>query len=180
MQCGLSTLLSKAVVHGLSYATFCPNMHFRVRRFFATGMHMQGMPEIPDLWRTLTLQFTQSKNTLTNASFFMIWLPVDFITGSLSCHLLAAKTIHRLMRGHPHKTWNFILSYIQKRQKKLKNSSTYFWRYSKASRYTASSCTDLDNAHFWIGSKKIWDTRIHVVKTLSCTFILWSCLCLIK
>ena len=119
MQCGLSTLLSKAVVHGLSYATFCPNMHFRVRRFFATGMHMQGMPEIPDLWRTLTLQFTQSKNTLTNASFFMIWLPVDFITGSLSCHLLAAKTIHRLMRGHPHKTWNFILSYIQKRQKKI-------------------------------------------------------------
>ena len=104
MQCGLSTLLSKAVVHGLSYATFCPNMHFRVRRFFATGMHMQGMPEIPDLWRTLTLQFTQSKNTLTNASFFMIWLPVDFITGSLSCHLLAAKTIHRLMRSHPYKT----------------------------------------------------------------------------
>ena len=104
MQCGLSTLLSKAVVHGLSYATFCPNMHFRVRRFFATGMHMQGMPEIPDLWRTLTLQFTQSKNTLTNASFFMIWLPVDFITVSLSCHLLAAKTIHRLMRSHPYKT----------------------------------------------------------------------------
>ena len=119
MQCGLSTLLSKAVVHGLSYATFCPNMHFRVRRFFATGMHMQGMPEIPDLWRTLTLQFTQSKNTLTNASFFMIWLPVDFITGSLSCHLLAAKTIHRLMRGHPYKTWNFILRYIQQRPKKI-------------------------------------------------------------
>ena len=104
MQCGLSTQLSKAVVHGLSYATFCPNMHFRVRRFFATGMHMQGMPEIPDLWRTLTLQCTQSKNTLTNASFFMIWLPVDFITVSLSCHLLAAKTIHRLMRSHPYKT----------------------------------------------------------------------------
>ena len=31
--------------------------------------------------------------------------------------------------------------------------------YSKASRYTASSCTDLDHARFWIGSKKIWDTR---------------------
>ena len=32
-------------------------------------------------------------------------------------------------------------------------------RYSKASRYTTSSCTDLDNAHFWIGSQKIWDAR---------------------
>ena len=32
--------------------------------------------------------------------------------------------------------------------------------YSEASRYTASSCTDLDNARFWIGSKKIWDARI--------------------
>ena len=31
--------------------------------------------------------------------------------------------------------------------------------YSRASRYTASSCTDLDNARFWIGSKKFWDTR---------------------
>ena len=32
-------------------------------------------------------------------------------------------------------------------------------RYSKASRYTASRCTDLDNARFWKGSKNIWDTR---------------------
>ena len=31
--------------------------------------------------------------------------------------------------------------------------------YSRASRYTTSSCTDLDNVRFWIGSKKIWDTR---------------------
>ena len=40
--------------------------------------------------------------------------------------------------------------------------------YRKASRYTASSCTDLDNARFLIGSKKIRDARIYVVKTLSC------------
>ena len=52
--------------------------------------------------------------------------------------------------------------------------------YSKASRYTASSCMDLDNARFWIGSKKIWDARIYVVKTLSCTVFWCSCLCLIK
>ena len=50
--------------------------------------------------------------------------------------------------------------------------------YSKALRYTASSCTDLDNARFWIGSKKIWDARIYVVKTLNCT-VFW-CSCLIK
>ena len=31
--------------------------------------------------------------------------------------------------------------------------------YSKASRYTASSCTDLDSTRFWIGSKKPWDAR---------------------
>ena len=41
--------------------------------------------------------------------------------------------------------------------------------YSKASRYTASSYTDLDNARFWIGSKKIWDAQIYVVETLNCT-----------
>ena len=33
------------------------------------------------------------------------------------------------------------------------------------------SCTDLDNEHFWIGSQKIWDARIYIVKTLSCTFV---------
>ena len=36
--------------------------------------------------------------------------------------------------------------------------------YSKASRYTASRCMDLDNVRFWIGSKQIWDARIYVVK----------------
>ena len=56
----------------------------------------------------------------------------------------------------------------------------WFIRYSKASRYTASRCTDLDNARFWIGSKKIWDERIYVVKTLSCTYFWWSCLCIIN
>ena len=52
--------------------------------------------------------------------------------------------------------------------------------YIKASRYTALSCMDLYNACFWIGSKKIWDTQIYVVKTLSCTFLWCSCICLIK
>ena len=60
------------------------------------------------------------------------------------------------------------------------NFSSIFPQYSKASRYTASSCTDLDNARFCIGSKKIWDARIYVVKTLSSTVFWWSCLCLIK
>ena len=32
--------------------------------------------------------------------------------------------------------------------------------YSKASRYTASSCTDLDNARFWIGSKNLRCTNL--------------------
>ena len=40
----------------------------------------------------------------------------------------------------------------------------------KASRYTASSSTDFAGARFWIGSKKISDERIYVVKTLGCTF----------
>ena len=42
-------------------------------------------------------------------------------------------------------------------------------QYSRASRYTASSCTDLDNARFWIESKKTWDARIYVVSTFRCT-----------
>ena len=48
--------------------------------------------------------------------------------------------------------------------------SYYRWRhvlllwYSKASRYTALSCTDLADARFWIGSKIIWDKRIYLVK----------------
>ena len=45
--------------------------------------------------------------------------------------------------------------------------------YSKASRYMASSCTDLAGASFWIGSKKIWAEWIYAVKTLSST-IFWS------
>ena len=52
--------------------------------------------------------------------------------------------------------------------------------YSKASWYTASRCTELDNAHFWIGSKKIWDAQIYVVKTVICTVFWCFWLCLIK
>ena len=43
-------------------------------------------------------------------------------------------------------------------------------KYSKASRYVASSCTDLAGARFWIGSKKIWDERIYVVKPWGARF----------
>ena len=52
--------------------------------------------------------------------------------------------------------------------------------YSKASRYTALSCTDLAGASFWMGSKKIWDERIYEVKTLSSTVFWSSCLHPIK
>ena len=38
-------------------------------------------------------------------------------------------------------------------------SLSFILFYSKASRYTASSCTDLDSTRFWIGSKKPWDAR---------------------
>ena len=55
-----------------------------------------------------------------------------------------------------------------------------FFKYSEASRYTVSSCTDLDNARFWIESKNIWDAWIYLVKTLSYTFFWCSCICLIK
>ena len=40
----------------------------------------------------------------------------------------------------------------------------------KTSRYTASSCTDLDNARFWIGSKKFWDARSLIIFTLAAGF----------
>ena len=60
----------------------------------------------------------------------------------------------------------------EKKDKAL-DDSYFHSMYSKASRYTASSCTDLAGAHFWIGSKKIWDERIYVVKTLSST-VFWS------
>ena len=43
--------------------------------------------------------------------------------------------------------------------------------YSKASRYTASRCTDLDNARFWIGSKNIWDARFCTFLHVFCTFL---------
>ena len=42
--------------------------------------------------------------------------------------------------------------------------------YSKASKYTASSCTDLDNARFWIGSKKFWDARFWTILPLAARF----------
>ena len=47
------------------------------------------------------------------------------------------------------------------------NFGSIFTKYNKASRYPASSCTDLAVARFWIGSKKIWDKWIYVAKTLS-------------
>ena len=43
-------------------------------------------------------------------------------------------------------------------------------QFSKASRYTASSCTDLAGVRFWIGSKKIWDERSYVVKPWAARF----------
>ena len=56
-------------------------------------------------------------------------------------------------------------------QDAIKNDVVLNWlNYSKASRYMASRCTDLDNARFLIGSKKIWGERIYIVKTLSYTF----------
>ena len=56
-------------------------------------------------------------------------------------------------------------------QDAIKNNVVLNWlNYSKALRYMASRCTDLDNARFLIGSNKIWDEQIYVVKTLSCTF----------
>ena len=42
--------------------------------------------------------------------------------------------------------------------------------YSKASRYTASSCTDLDNTRFWIGSKNFWDARFLTIFPLAARF----------
>ena len=42
--------------------------------------------------------------------------------------------------------------------------------YSKASRYTASSCTDLAGALFWIGFKNIWAEWIYVVKPWAARF----------
>ena len=57
--------------------------------------------------------------------------------------------------------------------------------YIKASRYTASSCTDLAGARFWIQFKKIWDEKPwaarffdHLALTLlsnkSCTNLSWT------
>ena len=48
-----------------------------------------------------------------------------------------------------------------------------FLKYSKASRYTTSSCTDLDSARFWIGSKNTWESRFLIFfswDTCFCTF----------
>ena len=45
-----------------------------------------------------------------------------------------------------------------------------FLKNRKALSYTALSCMGLTNACFLIGSKKVWDTWIYVVKTLCGTF----------
>ena len=42
--------------------------------------------------------------------------------------------------------------------------------HSKALICTVFSCTGLADARFLIGSKKVWDTQIYLVKTLSYTF----------
>ena len=62
----------------------------------------------------------------------------------------------------------------------LQHSGWKFNIYRKALRYTASSCTDLSGARFWMGSKKIWDEWIYEVKTLSSTIFWVLCLHSIK
>ena len=84
-----------------------------------------------------------------------------------TCEVRAARS--RVSRGLTVHMFNFAV-HIQ-----LQHSI-----YSKALRYTASSCTDLAGARFWIGSKKIWDERIYEVKTLSSTVFWSSCLHPIK
>ena len=49
-------------------------------------------------------------------------------------------------------------------------SYVFTLEHRKASNYTASSNKGLADACFLVGSKTIWDTRIYVVKTLSCMF----------
>ena len=87
-------------------------------------------------------------------------------------------TTFRFRRCHRVKTYPYKMLVFHC---KLIYSMNYkYCRYSKASRYTALSCTDLAGARFWIGSKKIWDERIYEVKTLSSTLFWSSCLHPIK
>ena len=57
---------------------------------------------------------------------------------------------------------------------KLHYSSARWQNYSRALSRTASSCTDLEDARFWIGSKNVWDARfctfLHVFARF-CTFL---------
>ena len=62
---------------------------------------------------------------------------------------------------------------------KSNNVGKYFRRsklfYSRALSCTASSCMDLEDARFWIGSKNIWDARFLMNCYLRCTDF-WFCL----
>ena len=46
--------------------------------------------------------------------------------------------------------------------------SVFISKYSKASRDTDISCTDLENAQLWIGSKKFWDAHFLIDWYLRC------------
>ena len=75
-------------------------------------------------------------------------------------------------------SWEFFCRFLQQDGSKTLQQLK-FLTYSKASRYTASSCTDLDNARFWIGSKKPWDARFLINCYLRCTFF-WEARILIN
>ena len=98
---------------------------------------------------------------------------------------MTSKSLSKNISNENKHTWHFKFKFCLGQ---LKTSVCFhywdslmnFLTYSKASRYTALSCTDLAGARFWIGAKKIWDERIYEVETLSST-VFWSpCLHSIK
>ena len=88
-------------------------------------------------------------------SFFLL---LSFIFFELKIHNFSLKLWHFSQSLFWTKKWWLFRSKNETWEVRVwgKNRKS---EYSRASRYTASSCTDLDNARFWIGSKKIWDAR---------------------
>ena len=109
---------------------------------------------IADIIMTKTM--TMTKNKIQNRS-----IKGQFARKEVPyCHVSVNIIIQKLKGEHYFVSVFFGLRFFCGKER------TYFTHildlvryYSKASRYTASRYTDLDNARFWIGSKNIWDAR---------------------
>ena len=123
-----------------------------------TKWFLWKLDNLSHLYNSTNLDISLVHHMSTNPFFWIYWFCSQFRSQfclfSLACSIRMSHWHHTMVDGT-----EFWLTCM--RLKLLRKAGI---PYSKASRYMASSCTDLAGARFWIGSKNIWVARF-------CTFL---------